>query len=55
MHYTYALGKLHHVDHYMASFTDEIPSNREHKDRSLYLKLVALMGHYIHGVYLFME
>ena len=31
-----------------------IPYTREHNDRSFYLKLVAAMGRYIYGVYLFM-
>ena len=32
----------------------DIPYTREHNDRSFYLKLVAAMGRYIYGVYLFM-
>ena len=31
-----------------------IPYTREHNDRSFYLKLVAAMGRYIYGGYLFM-
>ena len=31
-----------------------IPYTREHNDQSFYLKLVAAMGRYIYGVYLFM-
>ena len=33
---------------------NSIPYTREHNDRSFYLKLVAAMGRYIYGVYLFM-
>ena len=32
----------------------QLPYTREHNDRSFYLKLVAAMGRYIYGVYLFM-
>ena len=35
-------------------FVYNIPYTREHNDRSFYLKLVAAMGRYIYGVYLFM-
>ena len=35
-------------------YCSTIPYTREHNDRSFYLKLVAAMGRYIYGVYLFM-
>ena len=36
------------------TFQNRVPYTREHNDRSFYLKLVAAMGRYIYGVYLFM-
>ena len=39
---------------HMANKLLTIPYTREHNDRSFYLKLVAAMGRYIYGVYLFM-